>query len=85
MRVNYPGRSAMLLWEKGFLVQKSCYPFTISSVIDFPQNDDNPSLTNKNSFKIRITGPGIDTLIEISGEDDFIILDAILNKIKKSM
>ncbi|MEE9431997.1 MAG: hypothetical protein V3V16_13195 [Melioribacteraceae bacterium] len=57
----------------------------ITSDIESSQNDDNHSSFNKDSFKIRISGPGIDTLIEISTEDDFIILDAILNKIKKSL
>jgi hypothetical protein len=49
------------------------------------QNNDKLNLTNKNSFQIKITGPGINTSIEICSEDDLFILDAILTKIKKSV
>ena len=40
---------------------------------------------NGNSFVISISGPGMNTKIEIKEEDDLLILDAMLNKIKKKL
>lgn len=36
-------------------------------------------------FAIRIAGPGIDAIQAINDEDDFAIVDAMLNKIKKAV
>ena len=41
------------------------------------------SFGNANVYRVRITGPGMDTAIELNGEDDLILLDAMLGKIRK--
>ena len=38
-----------------------------------------------NSYQVKVTGPGINSSIEIISEDDLIILNAIISKIKKGL
>jgi hypothetical protein len=36
-------------------------------------------------FRVRLTGPGMDSSIELQTEDDLVILDAMLAKIRRSL
>lgn len=44
-----------------------------------------PISTNKDLFTVMIVGPGMNTKIEINEEDDLLILDAMIKKIKKKL
>lgn len=44
-----------------------------------------PISTNKDLFTVMIVGPGMNTKIEINEEDDLVILDAMIKKIKKKL
>lgn len=44
-----------------------------------------PIASNNNIFTVMIVGPGMNTKIEINEEDDLIILDAMIKKIKKKL
>ncbi len=44
-----------------------------------------PISTNKDLFTVMIIGPGMNTKIEINEEDDLLILNAMINKIKKKL
>lgn len=49
-----------------------------------PQTQEIPSLNNS-IYTIHLKGPGMDSKITISEEDDFLILDAMIKKIKRKM
>jgi hypothetical protein len=42
-------------------------------------------ISNKDLFTVMIVGPGMNTKIEINEEDDLVILDAMIRKIKKKL
>jgi len=44
-----------------------------------------PISSNKDLFTVMIVGPGMNTKIEINEEDDLLILDAMIKKIKKKL
>jgi hypothetical protein len=44
-----------------------------------------PISSNKDLFTVMIVGPGMNTKIEINEEDDLIILDAMIKKIKRKL
>ena len=44
-----------------------------------------PITSNKDLFTVMIVGPGMNTKIEINEEDDLIILDAMIKKIKRKL
>ena len=52
-----------------------------------PDRDPPPTglfpVTTFGAYAVRIQGPGIDSMVEISGEDDLLIVQAMLKKIEK--
>jgi hypothetical protein len=40
---------------------------------------------NKDCYSVRIKGPGMDTVLEVNNEDDLLILNAIIGKIKRNL
>jgi len=39
--------------------------------------------TDRKNYIIRIAGPGLDSINHMSDEDDFVLIDAMINKMKK--
>jgi hypothetical protein len=48
------------------------------------QNDEQNNAQGKDSYSIRVVGPGIDSQIEINDPGDLEIVDAMISKIKSS-
>ncbi len=55
-----------------------------NSETNIPKNLNN-QIVNKDKFVVHLIGPGMNSTIEINDEDDLIIVNATLNKIKKKI
>lgn len=57
----------------------------ISSTTQIPDHVETNSAHDSNAYSISFKGPGLNTTFEITEEHDLLIVDAILQKIKKKM
>lgn len=53
--------------------------------VEAPRNPNAPLDRRPNEYSIQIEGPGIDTKLMLTDESDFLILTAILNKVKSKL
>jgi hypothetical protein len=85
---------AQLLSDGGVLIQDGAGPASPSSTASSPEVKESPEQSPPRApepapppthYVIRVTGPGISTSIDIHNEEDLVIVDAVLTRIRRSL